>query len=293
MILIIELNDLSLQFKILNNPIAKLWLNRMDLRDQYPLDDPNRFYGFSTQEQEENIALSRIQQTVKSINQWNAVIDREINSVHDQDTLNYLHNIFERYHGLLDSHPMHPQYGTIPQDIRQHLANLNVDVHRCESVARGNYPRFVCTWYGLPKTETLPVELMEQYGTLNPKFGSVCLNYVEIGKTLENLTIDNDNYIGDDAFRPFNHYSADFNVQLYAENDTDINDKLKCMENYFNKHVDFFNKKGYNSFLDVRLQPLRFPVAELIETMPQEDLIKEISKRQRITKVKICHNVQS
>jgi len=287
MILNIELIDLTLKFKILDNPLAQLWLERMSVRDQYPLDDPNRFYGFESQESAETKALAQIQKTCTEINQWNPVIERTIESVTDQDTLNYLHNIFEQWHGLLDQAPMHPVYGEFPHKIRQHLADLNVDVHRCEAVARGNRPRFVCTWYGLPKTKTLPVEVMKDYGTLNPKFGSVCINYVEIGKTLEDLTQDNDNYIGEDAFRPFNHYSADFNVRFHEETVAYAAEKQTRMQAYYNQHRDFFFERGYTTFQDPRMLPLRFPVAELIETMPQQQLLAEIQQRQCVTKVYI------
>lgn len=285
MILNIELTKLRLQFNILNNPLAGRWLARMELRNQWPLDDPNRFYGFETQEQQQHIALEKIQKCCLEINKWNRLIDREIKTVYDQDTLNYFHNVFEQWHGLLDQQPVHPKFGAIPKNIKQHLSELNVLVHRCESTARGNRPRFVCTWYGMPKTETLPVELMKQYGTLNTRFGNVCLNYCEIGKTLEDLTQDNDKYISDTAFRPFNHYSADFNVRFYEETATDSSDKLLRMQRYYNNHKEFFDSYGYQMYNDTRLLPLRFPVAELIETMPREELIDSISQQQTITQI--------
>jgi hypothetical protein len=285
MILNIELDSLVLQFNILNNPMALLWLDRMQGRDQWPMDDPNRFYGFNSQEQDKATALQQIQQCCGNINQWNKLIDRNIQSVYDQDSLNYLHNVFEKWHGLLDQQPTHPEFGTIPDHIRQHLADLNVLVHRCETVARGNRPRIVCTWYGMPKTQTLSTELMKQYGTLNPKFGSVCLNYCEIGKTLEDLTQDNDKYISDNAFRPFSYYSADFNVRLHSETVAYCSEKLIRMKQYYNNHREFFYDRGYQSFDDPRLLPLRFPVAELIETMPPQDLINAVAQQQTITRV--------
>ena len=285
MILNIKLVDLILQFKVLDNPIAQLWLERMSQRDQWPLDDPDRFYGFNTQEKDQLIALSKIQECIQGINAWQPLVTRNLSSVYDQDTLNYLHNIFEQWHGLLDQQPVHPEYGFIPQEVKQHLANLNVGVHRCESSARGNRPRFVCTWFGMPKDKTLPVEHMQKYGTLNPKFGSVCLNYAEIGKTLEDLTQDRDNYISDDAFKPFNHYSADFNVRMHEETVGYVSEKLVKMQEYYNLHREFFFNQGLTTFQDPRLLPLRFPVAELIETMPREQLLKEIQQRQHITQV--------
>ena len=287
MILTVDLVDLSLQFQVLQTPMAKLWLERMDQRHQWPLDDPGRFYGFHPQQQDEQVALTTIQECTQGINAWHPLIDRTLHTVHDQDTLNYLHNLFEQWHGLLDQHPVHPVYGDIPNEVRRHLANLNIAVHRCESTARGNRPRFVCTWFGMPKTKTLPVEVMHECGTLNPKFGSVCLNYAEIGKTLEDLTQDRDNYISDDAFLPFNHYSADFNVRMHEETADYVADKLVRMQAYYNQHREFFFDQGFVTFQDPRLLPLRFPVAELIETMPRHELLAAIRQQQQITQVNI------
>lgn len=287
MILTISLEELSLQFRILENPMAELWLERMSQRHLWPMDDPRRFYGFNTQEEDEQTALAKIQECVQGINAWQPLVERSLHTVRDQDTLNYLHNIFERWHGLLDQHPAHPEYGSIPPEVRQHLANLNVSVHRCESAARGNRPRFVCTWFGMPKTKTLSVEVMQRCGTLNPKFGSVCLNYAEIGKTLEDLAQDRDNYISDDAFLPFSHYSADFNVRMHEETADYVSDKLVRMKEYYNQHREFFFDQGFTTFQDPRLLPLRFPVAELIETQPRDQLMETIKQHQHITQVSL------
>lgn len=275
----IELDNFVLNFKVLDTPLAELWVNRMMLRDQYPLDDSKRFYGFNTQAQEERIALDKINHCIGLIQSQYPDVDRNlVGSVYDQDRLNYWHSVFETYHGLLGKEDRTDPLTPV-------LADLNVAVHRCESVARGNRPRFVCTWYGLPKTEILPTHIIEQYGLLNPKFGTVCLNYAEIGKTLEDLTQDNDNYISDEAFIPFLHYSADFNVRFYEESNRDVEHKIFKMREYYNQHIKFFHAKGYNSYRDTMLQPYRFPVAELIETMPRTELLTTISQKQHITKV--------
>jgi hypothetical protein len=285
MILTIDLDNIPLTFRVLDTPVAKLWVERMALRNQWPLDDAQRFYGFNSQEQDKHIALKKIQECVDNINAWQPLIERSLNQVTDQDTLNYLHNIFEQWHGLLDQQPVHPDWGVIPDDVRQQLANLNICVHRCESSARGNRARFVCTWFGMPKTKKIPLELMQQYGTMNPKFGTVCLNYCEIGKTLEDLTQDRDNYIGDEAFRPFSHYSADFVVRMHEETQDYLSEKLIQMKEYYNQHREFFFDRGYTTFQDPRLLPLRFPVAELMSDLPKKQLIQDIAQQQRITKV--------
>lgn len=284
MILSIDLEDLQLKFWVLDTPVADLWIERMLLRDQWPLDDDRRFYGFNNTQQDKDIALEKIQHCVNSINAWQPLITRTLTDVDDQDTLNYLHNIFEQWHGLLDQKPDHPEYGMIPDNVRSHLSDLNICVHRCESVSKGNLPRFVCTWFGMPKTKTLPVDLMH-YGTTNPAWGTVCLNYCEIGKTLEDLARDRDSYIGDEAFKPFGHYSADFIVRMHEESADAVSQKMDTMMQYYQQHQEFFFERGYTTFYDPRLLPLRFPVAQIIETQSRLDLIQAIAQRQHITKV--------
>jgi len=285
--LTVELSaGLELQFQLLDNPLTRLWLERMALRDQYPLDHPSRFYGFNSKETEIARATEMIQQCIATINSHQFTIDRPFTNIFDQDYLNYLHNIFERYHGLLDKQD-HEYWNTAPKIVQQALAELNIAVHRCESVIKTNRPRFVCTWFGLPKTETVTRDMMHQYGTLNPPFGSVCLNYVEIGKTLEDLAQDNDKYISDEAFLPFNHYSADFVVRLYEDSSEMVATRLEKMQQYYTVHQEFFYERGYHDFSNAQLLPYRFPVAQLIETQPRTQLFETIQTQQLITRVSL------
>jgi len=284
--LVLELgrhDAIQLRFAIRENPIADAWLERMSHRDAWPLDDPTRFDGFDSDEKEQQRAENYILQCVKTINDHKPIIVRPFTSVRDRDYLNYLHHIFETYHGLLDQQT-HDFWLQAPESVRVALAQLNIAVHRCEILGSAQ-PEFVCTWFGMPKTKTLPVEIMQEHGTLNPKFGSVCLNYAEIGKTLEDLTQDRDNYISDNAFKPFDHYSADFNVRMHEETVGYVSDKLVRMQEYYNLHKDFFFDQGFTTFQDPRLLPLRFPVAELIETQPRNQLIEAIKQHQHITQV--------
>jgi hypothetical protein len=279
-------NTLTLEFQLIDSPIAKLWVERMNSREQYSLDHPDRFYGFNSQEEEVRRAEYYICSCIETINAYQSIIDRPFTNYQDQDCLNYLHNIFERYHGQLDQQDT-DFWIQAPYEVRQALANLNLAVHRCESIYRGARPRFVCTWYGMPKTLHLPQEHMLKYGTLSTFFGTVYLNYCEIGKTLEDLTTDRDCYIGDDMFKPYNFYSADFVVKFWDDSTEEIQNNLASMQEYYNTHQDFFKGQGYNKFNDSRLLPLRFPVAQLVETMPREQLLEEIKQRQHVSRAYI------
>jgi hypothetical protein len=281
MILTIDLSDLQLDFQVLDTPVANLWVERMQQRTAWPMDDDRRFYGFDSVEIEQSYALDRINHCIQRIQAQQPNIQRgPLTTVHDQDSLNYWHHVFETQHGFLEQEDR-------SNPLTRVLADLNVAVHRCESVAHGNRPRIVCTWYGMPKIKTLPADVMQACGTTNPEFGSVCLNYCEIGKTLEDLARDRDRYISDEAFRPFSHYSADFVVRLHEESADTVAEKISIMQAYYNQHRDFFFEHGYGTFYDPRLLPLRFPVAQLIETQPRDQLLAMIAQRQQVTQVSL------
>ena len=282
--LLIELghnSPLTLRFRLLSSPITELWLERMSQRDAWPLDHPDRFYGFGTPAEETARAIAMIEQCVDTINSYEYIIRRKF--TFDQNCLNYMHNIFEQYHGLLDQQNTR-FWHSAPVPVREALANLNLAVHRCEGILGANPHRFVCTWYGMPKTHQLSTTLQRQHGTMRIKFGTVYLNYAEIGKTVEDLAHDNDQYIGDDAFKPFDHYSADFNVAFY---DQDLESKVPGMAKYLLEHREFFLAHGIENVYNTRALPLRFPLAELEETVSRSALLKEIAQQQHVTKVMI------
>jgi hypothetical protein len=273
--------ELSLKFQIKSTPVAQLWAERMNSRGQYLLDHPDRFYGFGTLEQERSRAVSMITQCIDRINSHSKIIHREFE--YTQDCLNYLHSIFEQYHGLLDQQNS-DYWNTAPESVQKALAELNLAVHRCESAMTFVRPRVVCTWYGMPKTKKLDVDLQKEFGTPEIKFGTVYLNYCEIGKTVEDLANDNDKYIGTDAFKPFSYYSADFNVSFY---DYDLRETYSKVQQYIDQHQEFFLAHNITSVYNITATPQRFPVADLIYTGPKEELMNQLALKQQVYKVTI------
>jgi hypothetical protein len=254
----------------------------MSLRHSWPLDDPTRFYGFDSEEKEKKRAEDLLQQCIETINHYQPVIDRPFTSVEDQDYLNYLHHIFEVYHGLLDQQT-HDFWICAPDTVRSALAQLNIAVHRCESL-RSMSPRFVCTWFGMPKIYKLDPAVALEYGSMTVPFGSVCLSYVEIGKALEELAQDQDQYISDDAFQPQQRYSADFFVSCYK---IDTRTQLTAMAQYINQHREFFVARGIENVYNVQALPLRFPVADLVHKTDSDTILSQIRSRQYVSNVAI------
>ena len=276
-------NDRSteLKFRIRPTALSELWLDRMQQRYPYPLDHPDRFYGFDDPEKEKARAKSMIQRCIGIINNHERIIEHEF--AYTQDCLNYLHNIFEKYHGLLDQQTS-DYWMRAPSAVRVALAELNLAVHRCEDAVDPVFPRMVCTWYGIPKTHCLSAEIQREYGETEIKFGTVYLNYCEIGKTVDDLAHDNDAYISDEAFRPFGRYSADFNVVFY---DQDPTLRYPQIQRYIEQHSDFFLAKGITSVYNIQAQPLYFPVADLEYSGDQTDLVQQISSQQFVREVKL------
>jgi len=278
-------NSIDLKFKLLDHDIVQRWVSEVLLAQHlgYSIDDPTRFYGFNSSESETIKAINLINHDIDVINKYQKIINRKLYDINDQDTLNYLHHIFEVYHGLLDAQQNNEFFQRAPKNVQQALANLNIHVHRCESTARSNLPRCVVTYYGLPKTKFLT---QEDFALLTPyyKFGTVYLNYVEIGKTLEDLSKDNDHYIDDQAFRPFNQFSADFNIKFY---DTGIVEAQKTVSNmyaYYDQHRLWLERNGYDRN-DCRIRPGQIPLATLKSELDQNEIINLLKARQHISKI--------
>jgi hypothetical protein len=250
-------NNLSdffvLRYRLRDNPVVPLWINKvLAAQQQYSIDDPARFYGFGTLEQQQQWALDRLNHNITVIKlELNDLQGKFVKSVDDQNQLNYWHNVFEVYHGLLGVQNL-----KVSETTRDALADLNVCVHRCESVARGAQPRHVVTWYGLPKTDTLSATDYNYFEN-SWSAGTVFLNYAEIGKTMIDLATDRDSYIGDKAFQPFRHYSADFVVQLYEKTTQQGQQEIARARQY---HME--NQKRFGPW-EICYQPGSVPMADL------------------------------
>ena len=273
-------DEYDLVFDIYEDQVSQLWLERMNQRHAWPMDDATRFYGFDHIDQQRQDAENRLLQDIAVINQYQHIIKREWTSIDDQDLLNYLHHVFECYHGLLDQQDT-KWWHDAPQSVRQALARLNIDVHRAETVARNPQPRLVCTWYGQPKTHMLSLQQMRQHGQLQTDWGGVYINYVEIGKTLQDLYHDDDKYIGDDAFKPFRHYSSDFVIRFYEHQPN-----LEGIAKYYFQHQDFFLRHGVDSPQHEFALPFVYKVGQL-RYQDRDQVIDAIRSRQLITNIQI------
>jgi hypothetical protein len=261
-----DLHDsIMVPYRIRLTSVAQRWVNKvLAAQQQYQIDDPKRFYGFGNYEEQVQDALDRINHNITIINLHEKIIWRTLSDVNDQDTLNYLHNIFEVHHGMLNRQD-DADWIALPESVQLALADLNLCVHRCESVARGASPRHVVTWFGLPKIDTLDLQDYDQV-QYSWGAGTVFLNYAEIGKTLEDLAFDNDQYISPGAFQPFRHFSADFVVRFYEQTPEQATEKRAIIDAYYRGKKSFFGE------WHPHYRPGNIAVADIIDRIPLEEL---------------------
>jgi hypothetical protein len=272
----------------LENKITHRWIKKVKAAQRlgYDIDDRERFYGFDNVKIETNKALQLINNDIDVINQYQPIINRHLEDISDQNTLNYLHKIFEDYHGLLDQQT-HEFWNNAPKNVREALANLNVHVHRCESVYRSNKARFVITYFGLPKKHKFEAEDFKLL-TNRYEFGTVYINYVEIGKTLEDYWRDDElgsnAHAGHEAFKPFNYFSADFVVRFHDYNQHEVNQTKHEIKNYFMKHREFF--EGHGVLIDNdQLRPGFIPVAKINSNLSNNEILEKIKTHQHVHRV--------
>lgn len=280
----IDLDDTyHVAFKLKEHAVAQKWITMVDIANRkYEIDDPGRFHGFHGKEELIARALSKINHTISVINGFEKIIDRHLEDIIDQDTLNYLHHVFEIHHGLLDSQTS-SFWNKAPDSIKKALADLNIQVHECESIGRNKNLTHAnaVTWYKMPKVTKLQDEDYKLF-EMNSRAGMIYLLYVEIGKTLEHLSVDNDRYISDTAFKPFRNVSADFLVKYYDDDPAHLEIKYHNMKAYYHTHQKFFTDQGL-IWGHRYLSPGSIPVAE-IEKMPA-DLIDKIKTRQWVKSI--------
>ncbi len=253
-------NSLIVDYRLRDNPIVPRWIQKVQTAQaEYTIDDPARFYGFGSYESQVQAALDSINHCITVIKlDYSGIHEGYVTDVRDQDKLNYWHHVFEIYHGLLNDQPE-------GEALLPVLADLNIAVHRCESVARGAHPRHVVTWFGLPKTDQLEDE---DYRWFEDEWraGTVFVNYAEIGKTLEDLAVDRDEYIGKNAFQPFRRYSADFVVRFYEQSGESAQQRRSMINQYYHNNRELFGPWQASFAFGAP------PVADIVGSVPLDNL---------------------
>lgn len=281
-------SDYDLQFNLLDTSITQKWVKHLALfiDSGQPWDDIKRFYNFPNSEYTHDSVVEHLRYLVGIINNYSpGLIDRNIAQPITQDDLNYLHHIFEIYHGLYDQQSSNEFFCDAPVEVQNALGDLNIWIHRYETL--NSFPRFVATWKYKPYRDTITNNEFDLF-TLHEDWGDLRLNYCEIGKTLYDLWHDNDQYIAPGAFRPQHHMCFDFTVKFANYSHQDIQTIETNIWDYYDKNKDFFQSQGYKKH-DPKLSLGSITLGKLINHAPKEQIIDSISQHQLLKNIKVVN----
>ena len=284
-------DDLTLTYNINDTSIAQRWAKLLaESVEKYSIDDPERLYGFDTEALERQRAVDAINKCVDTINDYKpGFVERRMTSELIQDDLNYLHHIFEVYHGMLNE--PHEFYLAAPTEVRKALGQLNLEVHRCEAMAKGTIrkmlPTHLVTYYDMPRgpEHRLLEDADYEHFTDFYEFGTVYLLYVEIGKTLQDMSIDNDDHISDEAYKPFRNYASDFVIRYFGTSHETWNNYRKLFRKHYEENQDFYDAR-YN-YSHIYNRPGNIPLAKLQTHLSPEEVVTEIQKRQFVSNIEL------
>jgi len=279
-------SDYELYFDLVDIPIAHRWHQEVNIFVQHnqPWDDPQRFYNFPNTVWNQESTAKKIQQLCETINAYSPglIIIPKSSSI-TQDELNYLHNIFERYHGLYDQQITNQFYSNAPTEVQQALGDLNIWIHRYESL--GGIPRFVMTWRDKPGRQPIQDTDFGHF-SLAEEWGDLRLNYCEIGKPLYDLWHDNDRYISHDAFKPQHWFAFDFTVRFATEPKEHFDQVENQIWTYFDQNADMFSTLGYEKH-DPKLALGAITVAKLQQHQPRDVIMQMIDQHQTVKSISI------
>jgi len=273
----------DLVFKLENNHFVEKWIDRFKAvqQRQDPISEPWAFYNLNNRFSDDYI-IEEMNRLVDECNRISpGLFDKKLYDVNDQDTLNYLHSIFELHHGQLDAWKSNELFN-IPEGnkLRQNLSFINQMVHRAEG--QGSNKQIRVVWFDIPKTETYS-KADYQLFTNKQEFGGVYICYADVGKNLESLTFDDDDHVHD--FVPNTHYSADLVIRFDSyETDANVETKESAYKNFFMQNREYFESKGYYRE-DPRLTTGNIKIAQLKTDLPNKKLLEKISEFDNIQSV--------
>jgi len=279
-----DYNDtFDLSFTLENHHFVQKWIDRYKevQQRQDPISEPWAFYNLNNKFSDEYI-ITEMNRLVEECNFISpGLFDRKLTEINDQDTLNYLHSIFELHHGKLDEWKTNPLFD-VPDGnkLRENLSLINQMVHRAEG--QGNNKQIRVVWFDIPKTKTYTLEDYQLF-TNKKEFGGLYTCYADVGKNLEALSFNEDDHVHD--FVPNTYYSADFVIRFNPDSThNDVKEKETAYKKFFDENKEYFETKGYY-WGDPRLTTGSIKIAQLDTEMSNDELLEKISMYDNIQSV--------
>lgn len=262
----------EIQFSILDTPIAKRWAN--EIKAGYNLYETERFKGWPNRDI--NFYKTQINKHISIVNSYK---ENSISVIENltQENLNFLHKFFEDLRGSIEVGTEF--YNAAPLIVKESIDRFNILIHEAEHCMRDSYnPTIVVTFKDRPRHPLQDTDF--NFFTFKWEFGTVYINYCEVGKPLLDVFKDNDQFVGKDNVRPLLYYSADFMIKFGPSvPDLYYTERL----NQFYKWYDIQDFNFDKSKLSLGL----IPVAKILnfESLSETQIINKLTPYKRINSV--------
>jgi hypothetical protein len=282
-----EAESLTLEFSTLDTSISEKWFDKLKIALSHldPIKENERMYNFPTHNWSEERIINELNRCITTINEYKQFINLTAIVGGDQNHHNELHKYFELIRGYY-SQPTE-YFDNAPRKIQLAIELYNNMIHRLEdhlrykNLTRNNSARIVIT-FNDDLRDPLADEDFDQFVT-KFNFGTVHVNYCEVGKTLLNVFHDKDEIVGDGSILPHRYYAAGMTLKFY--NGTA---GLYDFDNWWNKNESKLNSLGFYKG-DKTLALGYLPVAKLIYNTNETDIINNISKFTKVNSVYIAN----
>lgn len=288
------LEDRTIYFDLLTTSIANKWAD--EVANNYPFFETDRFSNWPNGKNMSDF-YRELKEQIDIVNEYKPNTIVGLSHIFNQSLLNYLHKFFEELRGPVDEPAEF--YATAPDNVKQAITKFNILIHECEhymfnletmKLTNHPYATIVGTYNG-PRYQ-LDDGDYDHY-TFKWTFGTVYINYREIGKPLLDVFKDQDDVVGDTNIKPLHYYSADFQIK-FGPSTLDIiyDQRVEMFDAWYESKKEYFESLGL--YKDKKLALGLIPVAQLnitdsaLDQLSEVEIITELSKYQQIKKTELC-----
>jgi hypothetical protein len=203
----------AIDIQPVNNVLGQSWsslLKKAILSKECWLVETDRIYHLNDEWSKDNI-ISKMKNCIKTVNDYDNIINVNLDDNIDQELMNHLHTFFEHLRGKDDNPPM--WYINAPRNVKDAVTSFNVLIHRYEGfIMNYKHGKITVSYKNRPTREMTLEE--KSYFNLDMQPGDVYLKYCHKGKDLLDVFKDKDEHVGDENILPQHRISSDFNLNF-------------------------------------------------------------------------------
>ena len=264
----------DLTFDLIESSFLSKWIDQYKniKYNNYSISEPWALYNLNPNFQGKDV-IKELNKHIDICNSYYNCFDKKISDPYDQNTLNYLHNLFSILHKK--------DIGN--DNFKKSLSTINQLIHYCESLYGSKRVRIV--WFEGNRSNLFTNEDYKLFTTL-VDFGGLYHLYSDVGKPLDDLAEDQDEYIT--QFCPNLHYSADCIIRFTSRSNTSANRIKENSRLYYQNHKEEFESWGYY-WGDPKLSVGHIKLGQLVYN-DQEEILKNVSKCDTIYSTELEEN---